>query len=88
MTEFSDAMEFEADDMMSGVIDDAMAMSPTLTPFVSLGTSDPAEEILDGPTSPHQAKAHDLFETFDNGDCSEDRMKKSGLFHSEEALDL
>lgn len=88
MTEFSEAMEFEADDMMSGVIDDAMDMSPTLTPFVSLGTNDPALEMMDGPTTAHQAKANDLFESFNEGECSENRLKKSGLFRDDEALDL
>lgn len=72
MTEFSEAIEFEADDMMDGVLNDAIAMSPTLTPFVTLGTGSP----------------HDLFEVFDDGRCSEERMKHSGLFHNEEALEL
>lgn len=72
MSEFSEAIEFEADDVMDGVLNDAIAMSPTLTPFVTLGMESP----------------HDLFEVFDDGRCSKDRMKHSGLFHDDEALEL
>lgn len=72
MTEFSEAMEFEADDMMNGIIEEAQGMSPTMTPLVTLGTDQPAK---------------DLFETFDDGSASENRMKNSGLYH-DEALDL
>lgn len=88
MTAFDEAMEFEANEMMDGILEEAShSMSPTLTPFLSLGTDDPAMEIMDGPTSARQAEAKDLFETFDQGDASESRMKNSGLFRSE-ALDL
>lgn len=83
MTEFGEAMELEADDMMNGIIGDAIDGAPTITPFLSLGTNDPAMEIMDGPTTEHQAKAKDLFETFDDGNCNESRLKNSGMFHDE-----
>lgn len=72
MTEPSEAFEVEADDVLESVIDDAIGMSPTLMPIVTLAAGDP----------------HDLFESFDDGRCSEERMKHSGLFHNEEALEL
>lgn len=81
MMQFSEAMEFEADDMMDGILDEASgAMSPTLTPFVSLGTTDP--EVMDGPTDSRQAAAKDLFQSFDEGD--EQRLRRSGLYRVEE----
>jgi hypothetical protein len=84
MTEFEDAMEFEANEMMDGILDEASgAMSPTLTPFLSLGTNDPSMEIMDGPSSAHQAKAKDLYEAFDQKDASENKLKRSGLFRDE-----
>ncbi|MGB0872842.1 MAG: hypothetical protein ACPGWS_01085 [Solirubrobacterales bacterium] len=88
MTAFDEAMEFEANEMMDGILEEASdSMSPTLTPFLTLGTDDPAMEIMDGPTTARQAEAKDLFEAFDHGSASESRMKNSGLFRSE-ALDL
>lgn len=39
-------------------------ISPTLTPFVALGSDDPADELIDGPTTPAQAAAKNLWETF------------------------
>lgn len=38
--------------------------SPTITPFVTLGGSDPGEEMFDGPTTAAQAEAHDLWQVF------------------------
>ncbi|MBK5230154.1 MAG: hypothetical protein JJE27_03170 [Thermoleophilia bacterium] len=38
--------------------------SPTLTPFVTLGAEDPANELLDAPGMPQPARARDLWETF------------------------
>lgn len=84
MTAFDEAMEFEANEMMDGILEEAShSMSPTLTPFLSLGTDDPAMEIMDGPTSAKQAEAKDLFEAFDQGGASEARLKRSGLFRDE-----
>ncbi|MGH2905551.1 MAG: hypothetical protein ACRDKI_02135 [Solirubrobacterales bacterium] len=55
----------EADEMMEDVYAEAGdSMSPTLTPFISLGTNDPAMELMDGPTTPEQAEANDLWGTF------------------------
>jgi hypothetical protein len=65
MTDRDYTSDAEAEEMMASVLAEAEdPMSPTVTPFVSLGTNDPAEEILDGPTTPEQAQAHDLWETF------------------------
>lgn len=84
MTAFDEAMEFEANEMMDGILEEASSsMSPTLTPFLSLGTDDPAMEIMDGPTSAKQAEAKDLFDTFGQGAASEDRLKRSGMFRDE-----
>lgn len=86
MTEFEEAMEFEHNDMMDGILDEASgAMSPTLTPFLSLGTDDPAMAIMDGPSSSKQAEAKDLFESFDTRDASEDKLRRSGLYRDEAA---
>lgn len=82
MTEFDERFEYEAD----GVMDDILAessISPTLTPFVSLGTDDPAREMMDGPTTSRQAAANDLFQAFDDGAPSLARMKRCGLHHDE-----
>lgn len=38
--------------------------SPTITPFVTLGGSDPGEEMFDDPTTAAQAEAHDLWQVF------------------------
>lgn len=84
MTAFDEAMEFEANEMMDGILEEASSsMSPTLTPFLSLGTDDPALEIMDGPTSAKQAEAKDLFDAFGQGEASEDRLKRSGIFRDE-----
>jgi hypothetical protein len=65
MTDRDYSSELEADEMMMDVYAEAGdPMSPTVTPFVSLGTHDPARELMDGPTTPEQAEAHDLWETF------------------------
>jgi hypothetical protein len=86
MTEFAESFENEADDMMEGILAESSdAMSPTLTPFVSLGSSEDA--IMDGPTTKHQSEAKDLFQSFDDGAPSIDKMKKAGLHH-DEAFDL
>jgi hypothetical protein len=80
MTEFAEQFDNEADDMMDGILDESSgAMSPTLTPFVSLGSAD--EAIMDGPTTQHQAEAKDLFQSFDDGTPSVERMKRAGLHH-------
>lgn len=82
MTEFAENFENEADDLMDGILAESNdAMSPTLTPFVSLGTSD--TPFMDGPTTQHQAEAKNLFQTFDDGAPSLDRMKRAGLHHDE-----
>ncbi len=82
MTEFAENFENEADDLMDGILAESNdAMSPTLTPFVSLGTSD--TPLMDGPTTQHQAEAKNLFQTFDDGAPSLDRMKRAGLHHDE-----
>ena len=65
MTDRDYMSEAEADEMMESVYAEAGdSMSPTITPFLSLGTNDPAEEMMDGPTSPEQAEAHTIWETF------------------------
>lgn len=82
MTEFAENFDVEADDMMDGILSESNdAMSPTLTPFVSLGTAD--SPLMDGPTTQHQADAKDLFQSFDDGTPSLDRMKRAGLHHDE-----
>ena len=82
MTEFAEHFEHEADDMMDGILAESSdAMSPTLTPFVSLGSSEAA--IMDGPTTQRQAEAKDLYQSFDDGSPSVDRMKRIGLHHDE-----
>lgn len=83
MTEFAEHFESEADDMMDGILSESNdAMSPTVTPFVSLGTSD--APLMDGPTTKRQAEAKDLFQSFDDGTPSLDKMKRAGLHHDEE----
>jgi hypothetical protein len=65
MTDRDYTSEAEAEEMIESVIAEAEdSMSPAVTPFLSLGTNDPAEEILDGPTTPEQARAHDLWQAF------------------------
>jgi hypothetical protein len=65
MTERDYTSDAEANEMMDQIYEEAgTSMSPTITPFVSLGTNDPSEEIMDGPTTPEQAEARDLWETF------------------------
>jgi hypothetical protein len=87
MTQFAENFDSEADDMMDGILDESSgAMSPTLTPFVSLGSSEDA--IMDGPTTPRQAAAKDLYQSFDDGTPSIDKMKRAFLHHDEEALEL
>lgn len=57
--------ELVSGEMMDEILFEASGpMSPTLTPFVSLGVGDPADMLTEGPTTPRQAKAHDLWETF------------------------
>lgn len=80
--EFAESFEREADQMMDSILAES-CISPTLTPFVSLGTSDPARELLDGPTCEQQAKANDLFQAFDDGSPSLERMKRCGMHHDE-----
>jgi hypothetical protein len=59
------AYESEADEMMNEIIAESESgISPTVTPFVSLGSDDPAMELIDGPTTPEQAQASDLWQTF------------------------
>jgi hypothetical protein len=59
------AYEFEADAMMIEIMAESDAcISPTLTPFVALGSDDPAMELLDGPATPEQAQAADLWQAF------------------------
>jgi hypothetical protein len=83
MTEFAENFDNEADDMMDGILSESNdAMSPTLTPFVSLGSSE--APLLDGPTTQHQAEAKDLYQSFDDGTPSVDRMKRAGLHHEED----
>lgn len=82
MMEFAESFEREADSVMDGILADT-SFSPTLTPFVSLGTLDPANEIIDGPTTAHQANARDLFQSFDNGLPSLERMKRCCMHHDE-----
>jgi hypothetical protein len=87
MTEFAENFDLEADDMMDGILDESSgAMSPTLTPFVSLGSAD--SPIMDGPTTQHQADAKDLFQSFDDGAPSVDRMRRAGLHYDEVDFDL
>jgi len=65
MTDRDYTSEADADEMMESVYAEAGdSMSPTITPFLSLGTNDPAQEMMDGPTSPEQAEASNLWETF------------------------
>ena len=80
MMEFAESFEHEADDVMDGILADS-EMSPTVTPFVSLGSNDPG--LVDGPTSARQASANDLFQAFDDGAPSVDRMKRIGMHHDE-----
>ena len=59
------AYESEADSMMSDIMSESEdGVSPTITPFVALGSDDPAMELIDGPTTPEQAQAADLWQTF------------------------
>jgi hypothetical protein len=82
MTEFAEDFANEADDMMDGILAESSdMMSPTVTPFVSLGSTD--APIMDGPTTQHQAEAKDLFQSFDDGTPSVDKMKRAGLHHDE-----
>lgn len=60
--------ELVAGEMMDEILTEASdPMSPTLTPFVSLGSDGLSGELMDGPNTPQQAKAHDLWETFCQG---------------------
>lgn len=82
MTDFTENFEAEADDMMDGILSESNdAMSPTLTPFVSLGSADDA--LMDGPTTQRQAEAKDLYQSFDDGAPSLDKLKRAGLHHDE-----
>jgi hypothetical protein len=82
MIEFADNFEHEAGDVMDSILAES-DFSPTLTPFVSLGTNDPARSLVDGPTTTHQAAANDLFQAFDDGKPSLARMKRCGMHHAE-----
>ena len=65
MTDFETMSDAEADEMMESVYAEAgNSMSPTITPFLTLGTNDPAQEMMDGPTTDAQARARDLWGTF------------------------
>lgn len=65
MTDRDYTSDAEADEMMEDVYaETGGAISPTLTPFAGLGTSEPAVEMLDAPTSPEQAEVKDPWETF------------------------
>ncbi len=65
MTDRETQYEAMAGETMDEILAEASdPASPTLTPFVTLGTSDPAEELRDGPTTAEQAKARDLWQTF------------------------
>ncbi|MFY9489051.1 MAG: hypothetical protein WAP35_10220 [Solirubrobacterales bacterium] len=65
MTDHNYLSDAEASEMMDGILAEASdPMSPTVTPFLALGTNDPAMEMVDGPTTPQQAAAHDLWEMF------------------------
>lgn len=56
------AYESEADAMMSDIMAESEGgISPTLTPFVALGGDD---QLIDGPTTPQQAQATDLWQAF------------------------
>jgi hypothetical protein len=82
MFEFAESFESEADQMMDNILAES-CISPTLTPFVGLGSTDPARTLVDGPTTSHQAAAHDLFQAFDDGAPSLERMKRCGMHHDE-----
>lgn len=72
MTEYSEYVEHDAEEMMNGILEEAQEMIPTIMPFTNLGSDDPAA---------------DPFGNFDNGSTSENRMKNAGLYH-DEALEL
>lgn len=78
--QFAESFDHDADDVMEEVLADA-GMSPTLTPFVSLGTEHSG--LGDVPATPWQASAKDLFQSFDNGEPSVERMRRIGLHHDE-----
>ncbi len=82
MMEFAESFENDADDLMDGILSES-EMSPTLTPIVGLGSNDPARTLLDGPVTSRQAEANDLFQSFDDGVPSVDRMKRIGMHHDE-----
>lgn len=82
MIEITESFEYVAYDVMDDILAESN-ISPTLTPFISLGTNDPAHELMDGPTTARQAAAHDLFQTFDDGSPSLERMKRCGMHHDE-----
>jgi hypothetical protein len=82
MMEFAESFEYEADDMMAEIMAESdAAASPTLTPFVGLGST--GEAMLDGPTTARQAEAKDLFATLDDGKPSVARLKRIGMHHDE-----
>lgn len=91
MMEFAASFEREAADVMDDIMAESLlagsCVSPTLTPMLSLGTADPAEELIDGPTTPQQARANDLFQSFDDGKPSLADMKRC-LMHHDESFEL
>lgn len=80
--EFAKHFENDADDVMEDILAES-CVSPTVTPFVSLGTHDPARELIDGPATRQQASANDLYQAFDDGAPSLERMKRIGMHHDE-----
>ncbi|MBI4897703.1 MAG: hypothetical protein HY827_04980 [Actinobacteria bacterium] len=65
MTDREKKYEEMAGETMDEILAEASGpASPTLTPFVALGASNPGEELLDGPTTVGQAEARDLWQTF------------------------
>lgn len=80
--EFAEHFENDADEVMDDILAES-AISPTLTPFVSLGTDDPSRELMDGPSTSRQAAANDLYQAFDDGSPSLAKMKRIGMHHDE-----
>lgn len=67
--QFAESFEHDADDVMDEIVASA-EVSPTLTPIIGLGSEDPAA-------------VKDLFQSFDTGAPSVEKMKRIGLHHDE-----
>lgn len=65
MTDRETQYETMAGEAMDEILAEASGpASPTLTPFVALGKSDPGEDLLDGPATAGQTEVRDLWQVF------------------------